>query len=100
VWSFQALLSEVSGSADINGENAAGVVQDAKPPSPPSLPDAPWKFAPADTIANDPAGAQDGAPVKEVQTTPYQIVTPSVAPVIGGESKSIPYNSMKRSSRL
>ncbi|KAF7125224.1 hypothetical protein CNMCM5793_001333 [Aspergillus hiratsukae] len=85
VWSFQALISEVSGSAEINGENAAGVVQDAKPPSPPSFPGAPWKFAAADTIASDPAGAQDGAPAKEVRTTPYQIETPSIAPVMGGE---------------
>ncbi|KAF4156578.1 hypothetical protein CNMCM6936_006474 [Aspergillus lentulus] len=85
VWSFQALLSEVSGSAEINGESAAGVVQDVKPPSPPSFPGPPWKFAPADTKASDPAGAQDGAPAKEVQTTPYHIETPSVAPVMGGE---------------
>ncbi|PKX91641.1 mediator of RNA polymerase II transcription subunit 12 [Aspergillus novofumigatus IBT 16806] len=85
VWSFQALLSEVSGSAEINGESAAGVVQDVKPPSPPSFPGPPWKLAPADTIASDPAGPQDGAPAKEVQTTPYHIETPSVAPVMGGE---------------
>ncbi|RHZ57631.1 mediator of RNA polymerase II transcription subunit 12 [Aspergillus thermomutatus] len=85
VWSFQALLSEVSGSAENNGESAAAVMQDVKPPSPPSFPAPPWKFAPADTTTSDPTGGQDGAPAKEVQTAPYQIETPSVAPVMGGE---------------
>ncbi|KAH2023936.1 RNA polymerase II mediator complex subunit [Aspergillus fumigatus] len=85
VWSFQSLLSEIPGSAEINGESAAGVVQDLKPPPPPSFSGPPWKFAPTDIIASDSAGEQDGASAKEVQTTPYHIETPSVAPVIRGE---------------
>jgi mediator of RNA polymerase II transcription subunit 12 len=100
VWSFQSLLSEIPGSAEINGESAAGVVQDLKPPPPPSFSGPPWKFAPTDIIASDSAGEQDGASAKEVQTTPYHIETPSVAPVIRGESESIPSTRTKRESRL
>lgn len=85
VWSFQALLSEVSGVGETTGESATAVAQDAKPLSPPSLPTPPWKYVPTDPIASNTAGSQESVPSKEVRTIPYQIEIPSAAPVLRAE---------------
>lgn len=77
MWSFQAVMSEIPGSAT-----------GSRPTSPPPLPSQPW--------SNDPLNRLDGgsrsrepSPDKKVQTIPFRIVTPSVAPAIKGESKCI-----------
>ncbi|KAE8139634.1 mediator of RNA polymerase II transcription subunit 12 [Aspergillus pseudotamarii] len=82
VWSFQAMLSEVPGSNVMNEETA--VAQGGKPASPPSLPVLPWKYVP-ESLGSNPATSRASSPVKEVQTIPYRIETPSVAPVLKGE---------------
>ncbi|KAB8258163.1 mediator of RNA polymerase II transcription subunit 12 [Aspergillus pseudonomiae] len=84
VWSFQTMLSEVPGSNVMNEEDATAVAQGGKPASPPSLPVLPWKYVPESLGAN-PTMSRASSPVKEVQTIPYRIETPSVAPVLKGE---------------
>ncbi|KAL4894184.1 hypothetical protein BDV59DRAFT_176004 [Aspergillus ambiguus] len=86
VWSFQALISEIPGSGELSEEDAAAVAQSGKPASPPPFPVLPWKYASTETVANKPT-TRDPSPVKKVQTTPYHIECPSVAPVLKGESK-------------
>lgn len=88
VWSFQSLLSETPGAGDPYGENAAALAQGGKPASPPPMPIPSWKYAP-----QEPSGgnrSSEGLPSKEVQTTPYRIETPPVAPAIRGESEYTP----------
>ncbi|KAE8415119.1 mediator of RNA polymerase II transcription subunit 12 [Aspergillus pseudocaelatus] len=84
VWSFQAMLSEVPGSNVMNEEDATAVAQGGKPASPPSLPVLPWKYVP-ESLGSNPPTSRATSPVKEVQTIPYRIETPSVAPVLKGE---------------
>ncbi|KAB8236815.1 mediator of RNA polymerase II transcription subunit 12 [Aspergillus alliaceus] len=85
VWSFQAMLSEVPGSNARNEEDAAAVTQGGKPASPPPLPGLPWKYAPSESLGSNNSTSRACSPGKEVQTTPYRIEIPSVAPVLKGE---------------
>ncbi|KAF7591900.1 RNA polymerase II mediator complex subunit [Aspergillus hancockii] len=85
VWSFQAMLSEIPGNNVMNEEDAAAVAQGGKPASPPPLPVLPWKYNPPDSMGSNPTTSRASSPVKEVQTTPYRIEVPSVAPMIKGE---------------
>lgn len=87
VWSFQSLLSDTPGTGDSYGENAAALAQGGKPASPPPMPIPPWKYA-----AQESSEASKSREVssKEVQTTPYRIETPPVAPAIKGESEYTP----------
>ncbi|OQE37135.1 hypothetical protein PENCOP_c010G06992 [Penicillium coprophilum] len=80
-WSFQAVVSEIP-SNESRGDGAAG----SKPPSPPPLPAQPWK----NNFVAEPEGtgvvkSRESSPVGAVQTTPYHIETPSVAPVYKGQ---------------
>lgn len=90
VWSFQSLLSDTPGVGDPNGENVAAFAQGGKPASPPPMPIPPWKYA-----AQEPSEANKSREIssKEVQTTPYRIETPPVAPAINGESEYTPFLS-------
>lgn len=94
VWSFQSLLSDAPGAAaaggdrDPYGENAAALAQGGKPASPPPMPVPPWKH-----VAQEPEESNktsDSLPVKKVETTPYRIETPSIAPEIKGDSELAP----------
>ncbi|KAF9888423.1 RNA polymerase II mediator complex subunit [Aspergillus nanangensis] len=85
VWSFQALVSEIPGNGEMSEEDAASVAQSGKPASPPPFPVLPWKYAPPDSSNNKPSKSRDSSPVKKVQTTPYHIECPTIAPVLKGE---------------
>lgn len=87
VWSFQALISEIPGSGGMSEEDAAAVAQSGKPASPPPFPVLPWKYAPPEAAGNKSVKSRDSSPAKKVQTTPYHIECPSVAPVLKGQSK-------------
>ncbi|KXG45781.1 Mediator complex, subunit Med12 [Penicillium griseofulvum] len=81
VWSFQAVVSELP-SNENRGDGAAG----SKPPSPPPLPAQPWK----NNFVAEPEGSgvvksRESSPVGAVQTTPYRIEIPSVAPLYKGQ---------------
>lgn len=89
LWSFQAVMSEIPGSES----RADGAT--SKPSSPPPLPVQPWSNAPADRSRNVGTQTTENMPDTKVQTTPYRIQVPSVAPKIKGESKSIELVSMK-----
>lgn len=84
-WSFQTLISETPGAGDVYGENAAAFAQSGKPASPPPLPTPPWKHVPPELSKDN--RPRESSPTKEVETTPYRIETPSVAPIIKGESE-------------
>ncbi|KAI2675892.1 hypothetical protein CBS147355_6073 [Penicillium roqueforti] len=76
VWSFQALVSEIP-SNENRGDGAA-----LKPPSPPPLPAQPWM----NNFVPEPEGSatvksRESSPVGAVQTTPYRIEIPAVAPL-------------------
>ncbi|CAI7630667.1 unnamed protein product [Penicillium viridicatum] len=80
-WSFQAVVSEIP-SNENRGDGIAG----SKPPSPPPLPAQPWM----NNFVAEPEGSgvvksRESSPVGAVQTTPYRIEIPSVAPVYKGQ---------------
>lgn len=81
MWSFQAVMSELPTSEN-RGDNASG-----KPPSPPPMPTQSWNTALSERPKDAFAKSRDPSPDKKVQTTPYRIETPSVAPVLKGDSK-------------
>ncbi|KAK9860855.1 hypothetical protein MYU51_006189 [Penicillium brevicompactum] len=79
LWSFQAVVSDIPGN-DNRNDSATG----SRPPSPPPLPAQPWK-TPA--VVEPPPGlirSRESSPVGAVQTTPYRIEAPAVAPVYKG----------------
>lgn len=78
LWSFQTVIAELP-----VGENRGnGAV------SPPPLPVQPWKTALAERSADHASRSRESSPPpKDVQTTPYRIEVPSVAPVLKGESE-------------
>ncbi|KAF4769390.1 hypothetical protein HAV15_008945 [Penicillium sp. str.  len=80
-WSFQAVVSELP-----SNENRADGAAGSKPPSPPPLPAQPWM----NNFVAEPEGSgvvksRESSPVGAVQTTPYRIEIPSVAPVYKGQ---------------
>lgn len=88
VWSFQSLLSDAPGAGDLSGENAVALAQGGKPASPPPMPVPPWKH-----VAQEPSESNrtsDNQPGKKVETTPYRIETPPIAPEIKGDSELDP----------
>ncbi|KAE8350277.1 mediator of RNA polymerase II transcription subunit 12 [Aspergillus coremiiformis] len=85
VWSFEAMVAEVPGNSMMSEEDATAVAQGRKLASPPSLPVLPWKYAPPESLGGNPTTSRASSPIKQVQTTPYRIATPSVAPVLKGE---------------
>lgn len=91
VWSFQALISETYGG-EPRGENAADATQERETATPPPFPNLPWKYAPPEPLGNNCARSRECSPVKDVQTTPYRIEVPSIAPVLKGDSKWSLYN--------
>ncbi|CAG7925215.1 unnamed protein product [Penicillium olsonii] len=78
LWSFQAVIADIPGN-DNRGDSSS------KPPTPPPLPAQPWK-TPAVTETPGPGliKSRESSPVGAVQTTPYRIETPTVAPVYRG----------------
>ncbi|KGO66253.1 Mediator complex, subunit Med12 [Penicillium expansum] len=76
-WSFQAVVSEIP-SNENRGDGAAG----SKPSSPPPLPAQPWvNYFGTEPEGNGVVKSRESSPVGAVQTTPYCIEIPSVAPV-------------------
>ncbi|PWY67503.1 mediator of RNA polymerase II transcription subunit 12 [Aspergillus heteromorphus CBS 117.55] len=83
VWSFQALISETTGTAETKEDDTAS--QGRNHASPPPLPLVPWKYTPQESSESDSAKTGELPAAKEVQTTPYHIVIPSDAPKVKGE---------------
>ncbi|PYH98731.1 mediator of RNA polymerase II transcription subunit 12 [Aspergillus ellipticus CBS 707.79] len=83
VWSFQALISETTGAVETKEDDGAS--QGRNPASPPPLPLVPWKYTPQESSGSSGAKTGELPATKEVQTTPYHIVVPSVAPKLKGE---------------
>ncbi|KAJ5162359.1 hypothetical protein N7492_007751 [Penicillium capsulatum] len=79
-WSFEAVMSELPGSEN-RGDHATG----SKPSSPPPLPSHPWTGVPSDRLQAIGSRSRESSPDKTVQTTPYRIETPDMAPVLQGE---------------
>ncbi|KAJ5780988.1 hypothetical protein N7457_006148 [Penicillium paradoxum] len=76
-WSFQAVVSELP-SIENRGDSAAA----SKPSSPPPLPAQPWKNIPVvEPEGSNVVKSRESSPVGAVQTTPYRIEIPAVAPV-------------------
>jgi mediator of RNA polymerase II transcription subunit 12 len=84
--SFQELVSETYGGGVFVG-NSTPAAQTKKPPSPPPFPIRPWKYAPSQQSGTGTAVLKEGTPEREVQTTPYRLETPSIAPVLKNDSK-------------
>lgn len=82
VWSFQAVMSEIPGSESRTDGTAS------KPSSPPPFPAQPWSNVPTDRSQTAGAQAAEDSPDITVQTTPYRIQVPSMAPKIKSESRS------------
>lgn len=86
-WSFQSFIADLH-VADGQGGKQASTPQGAPADAVPPLPYLPLPERPFDAAATSPAGPKDvSGPTLEVQTTPYEIEVPSVAPALKGHSK-------------
>ncbi|KAJ5555585.1 hypothetical protein N7535_008020 [Penicillium sp. DV-2018c] len=84
VWSFQAVVSELP-SSDNRGDSAAGL----KSSTPPPLPAQPWRIPPvAEPEISALVRSRESSPVGAVQTTPYRMEAPSVAPIYQGQKRA------------
>ena len=83
VYSFQELLADPYGGVNASGSPSSGS-QSGKAPSPPPLPVRPWRHAPSQ---GEGALSRDPSPEREVQTTPYQMTVPEIAPVLKDSRK-------------
>jgi mediator of RNA polymerase II transcription subunit 12 len=82
LWSFQAVISDIPGN-DNRGDGAG-----TKLASIPPLPAQPWKTPPVvEPSGTAPIKSRESSPVGAVQTTPYRIETPAVAPLYKGNSR-------------
>ncbi|KAJ9312293.1 hypothetical protein DTO271D3_7451 [Paecilomyces variotii] len=77
-WSFQELVSETYAGNPATGNDA----RNSSSPLP--FPVRPWKYTPLRQGSNT-GGSREASPERQVQTTPYHLETPSVAPVLKGE---------------
>lgn len=84
--SFQELVTETYGAAVSSGNLTPG--SQTKPATPPPFPIRPWKYAPSQQSGSGTAVLNESPPEREVQTTPYRLEVPSIAPVLKGDSKS------------
>ncbi|KAL5337560.1 hypothetical protein BJX70DRAFT_409135 [Aspergillus crustosus] len=85
VWSFQAMISEANNGAEAIEDDPISTPQGTRPTSPPPLPHLPWKGHPPDDPGDIALKAPEGGAVKKVQTTPFRVEIPSVAPVLKGD---------------
>lgn len=79
-WSFQAVASDFP-SIENRGDSAA-----SKPQSPPPLPAQPCKNISIGEPEGSAVRSRESSPVGAVQTTPYRIEIPAVAPVYKSQS--------------
>lgn len=86
-WSFKEFVSDIP-TAETPAENTMALGRNGASDPPPPLPGFPWKYTPAESLGNSSARSREGSPSNDVQTTPYRIQVPDVAPVLKGNSKS------------
>lgn len=84
VWSFQAVMSELP-----SGENRSDHATGLKSSTPPPFPSQPWTSAVPEGLQYTGSRSRENSPDKTVQTTPYRIETPAVAPILKAESKCL-----------
>ncbi|KAL1962441.1 hypothetical protein VTN77DRAFT_9712 [Rasamsonia byssochlamydoides] len=82
--SFQELVSETY-SGGVSAGNSNPGSQAIKPASPPPFPIRPWKYAPPQQSGSGIAVLKDSTSEREVQTTPYRLEVPSIAPILKGD---------------
>ncbi|KAL4805472.1 hypothetical protein BDV18DRAFT_19713 [Aspergillus unguis] len=84
VWSFQAMISEATSGGEAAEQDAVSISEVKRPASPP-LPHPPWKGAPPDEFENNVMIAPEPKPIHQVQTTPFRVEIPAVAPALKGD---------------
>lgn len=87
VWSFQAMISEVTSGAEAMEEDAILAPQGKRPASPPPFPQPSWKGAPPEQFGSNATKAPESDSSKKVQTTPFRVEVPSIAPALKGDSE-------------
>lgn len=87
VWSFQAMVSEATNGGEVIEDDAGLTPEGKKPASPPPFPPLPWKGAPPEQYGNNATKTSEHPTSKEVQTTPFRVQIPSIAPVLKGDSE-------------
>ncbi|KAL4821095.1 hypothetical protein BDW67DRAFT_152046 [Aspergillus spinulosporus] len=85
VWSFQAMISEVTSGAEASEEDVVLAPQGKRPASPPPFPQPSWKGAPPEQFGSIATKAPESVSSKKVQTTPFRVEVPSIAPVLKGD---------------
>ncbi|CBF76885.1 hypothetical protein AN4741.2 [Aspergillus nidulans FGSC A4] len=85
VWSFQAMISEVMSGAEATEEDAILAPQGKRPASPPPFPQPSWKGAPPEQFGSNATKASESDSSKKVQTTPFRVEVPSIAPALKGD---------------
>ncbi|KAL4939066.1 hypothetical protein BDV06DRAFT_199624 [Aspergillus oleicola] len=85
VWSFQAMISEATSGGENTEEDPLSSDESRRPTSLPPLPHLPWSGAPPEQLDNNATKPPDCGSHKKVQTIPFRVEVPSVAPVIKGE---------------
>ncbi|RDW86152.1 mediator of RNA polymerase II transcription subunit 12 [Aspergillus mulundensis] len=85
VWSFQAMISEVTGGAEVTVEDVVLTPEGKRPASPPPYPQPSWKSALPEQLGGNATRAPESSSAKKVQTTPFRVEVPSVAPALKGD---------------
>ncbi|KAL5041411.1 hypothetical protein BDW71DRAFT_217877 [Aspergillus fruticulosus] len=85
VWSFQAMISEVTSGAEAIDEDAVSTPEGKRPVSPPPFPQPYWKGPPPEQSGNNATKAPESSSVKKVQTSPFRVEVPSIAPTLKGD---------------
>ncbi|KAL1998478.1 hypothetical protein VTN02DRAFT_6094 [Thermoascus thermophilus] len=83
-WSFQELVSEMYGGGTCSGSPGTGIQTLKSSGSPPPFPVRPWKYA-SERHCSSGTGSKESSPERGVQTAPYHLETPLVAPVLKGD---------------
>ncbi|KAL4973776.1 hypothetical protein BDW66DRAFT_141599 [Aspergillus desertorum] len=85
VWSFQAMISEVTSGAGTTEEDAVSTPEGKRPASPPPFPQPSWKVPLPEQLGSNATRALESSFVKAVQTTPFRVEVPSIAPTLRKE---------------
>ncbi|KAL4997606.1 hypothetical protein BDV10DRAFT_169070 [Aspergillus recurvatus] len=85
VWSFRAMISEVTSDVEATEEDAVSTPEGKRPASPPPFPQPSWKGPPPEHFGSNATKAPESSSIKKVQTTPFRVEVPSIAPTLKGD---------------